>query len=86
VGVDVAELVAVLAEGVEGDVVRGGDVAGLELGGGADVDEADVLAGGEPGVQFDGRDGGVHGWVILLVQAVSELVQVVSETRELAVM
>jgi hypothetical protein len=48
VGVDVEELVAMLAQGVEGEVVgRGGCVAGLELGGGAGVDQADVVAFGE---------------------------------------
>jgi hypothetical protein len=63
----------VLAEGVEGDVVGGGDVAGLELGGGADVDEADVVALGEAFAQFDGGDGGVHGGFVLRVQLVSEM-------------
>lgn len=68
-----------LAQGFEGDVVGGRDVSGLELGGSADVDETDVLALSETGAQFDGGDDGVHGEVVLLVQALSE-------TRLLAVM
>lgn len=58
---DAAELVTVLPEGVERDVVGARDVPGLELGGGADVDEADVVAVGEARAQLDGGDGGVRG-------------------------